>query len=182
MNSATLRRAASIAVLVGLAGMAAGCATLTGRPTSPLLAKHDEPGVMLCLSERTPSGGIRLIGRIEGGLYPIQRASIEYRTAGPSEQVPADSGENGKLDLIGGRTEKVAYRKGAQEITFDISAETTRNLGDKVIWYRWVLDYDKNGSLRSDRTDIHRTSVDEAGHPRSTTSPGPDASVVAPSR
>lgn len=182
MNRETLRRAAALAGALAITTLAAGCTTLIGKPTSPLLAKREEPGVALCLSERTSSGGVRIIGRLEKGIYPIQRVSIEYRTAGPSDAVPAATGEDGRLDLLDARSEKVAYRKGADDVTFDVSADAARSLGEKVIWYRWIVDYDRNGSLRSDRTDIYRTSVDEAGHPRSAVSPGPDTSVVAPPR
>lgn len=182
MNRATLRRAAFVAALLSLATLAAGCTTLIGRPTSPLLAKRDEPGVVLCLSERTSSGGIRILGRLENGIYPIERVSIEYRTAGPSDPVPAMRGDDGKLDLNDARTEKVPYRKGSDSVAFDVSADAARSLGEKVIWYRWIVDYDRGGSTRSDRTDIHRTSVAEAGHPRSATSPGPDTSVVEGTR
>lgn len=182
MNLASLRRRAAIAATVcSFAGFAlSGCSTLVGRPASPLLAKRDEPGVVLCLSERTAGGGIRLVGRLETGIYPIRRAAIEYRTADVSAAVPAAPGEDGPLELTAARTEKVAVRSGAKEVVFDIGPDAARGLGDKVLWYRWIVEYDRNGSLRTDRTDIHRTSREEAGLPRAAGNPGPDASVAAP--
>jgi hypothetical protein len=178
MNLATPRRAALVSVALVAAGFLAGCSTLVGRPTRPLLAKRDEPGVVLCLSQRSASGGIRLVGRLEPGIYPIRRAAIEYRTAAVSDAVPAVAGERGVLEL-GGRTEKVPYRAGMTEVTFDVGPDAARSLRDKVLWYRWIVEYDRGGSLRTDRTDIHRTSYDEAGLPRAAGNPGPDASVVS---
>lgn len=173
------RTAAVLALAATL--LTTGCTTLIGRSTQPLLAKRDEPGVELCLSERTDRGGIRIVGRLNQGIYPITRASIQYRTAGASDPVPATTADNGRdLVLVGPRTEKVAYRKGATEVSFTVDPEAARALGDKVIWYRWIIDYDRGGSPRTEATAIHRTSVAEAGLPRATAEPGPDSSVVMP--
>lgn len=181
MNFAPLRRRAALAAVLTLAGLASGCTQLVGRPAEPLLAKREEPGVVLCLSERTDGGGVRLLGRLNLGIYPIKRAAIEYKTAGVSDAVPATT-VDGELELTGARTEKVAYRSGAADVAFDVSPEAARNLRDKVIWYRWIIEYDRGGSLRADRTAIHRTSLEEAGLPRAAGNPGPDASVVPPVR
>lgn len=176
MNFASLRLV--LAAGLSLATLSAGCTQLVGRPAEPLLAKREEPGVVLCLSERTGGGGMRLVGRLEQGIYPIKRASIEYRSADVSDAVPAVPGERGELELAGARSEKVPYRSGASEVVFDIGPDAARGLRDKVLWYRWTIEYDRGGSLRADRTDIHRASLDEAGLPRAAGNPGPDASVV----
>ena len=169
----------SIAVSVGLLS---GCTAMVGRPTSPLTAKRDEPGVMLCMSERVSGGGIRIVGQLNPGIYPITGASIEYRSAGPSDAVPATSETGGKgLVLTGAHSEKVEYRKGAKTVTFTIGADAARNLRDKVLWYRWTIGYDRNGSPASEVSEIHRTSLEEAGLPRDAWNPGPDSSVALPS-
>lgn len=179
MNFASARRAAVLAFAACCTGLLlGGCTTLIGRPTSPLLAKRDEPGVVLCLSQRTAGGGIRLVGRMEAGIYPVTRVAIEYRTAEVSAAVPAAPGEDGPFELVDARREKVATRSGAKEVTFDIGPDAARGLGDKVVWYRWIVEYDRGGSLRTDRTAIHRTSAAEAGLPRAAANPGPDASVA----
>jgi len=178
MNFASLRLSSALAVGLSLAAFANGCTQMAGRSAEPLLAKRDEPGVVLCLSERTGGGGMRLVGRLEQGIYPIKRASIEYKSAGVSDPVPAAPGERGELELTGARSEKVPYRGGASEVVFDIGPDAARGLRDKVLWYRWTIEYDRGGTLRADRTDIHRASLDEAGLPRAAGNPGPDASVV----
>ncbi len=162
-----------------VASLLTGCSTMTGRPTSPLQTKRDEPGVVLCMSERIGGGGLRLIGKLEKGIYPITRATLQYRSVGPSDPVPAGNGEDG-LELTNARSEKVAYRKGADEVTFAIDADSARGLRGKVLWYRWIIEYDRNGSPRRDVTAIHRTSLEEAGLPRAAGTPGPDSSVGLP--
>lgn len=160
--------------------VASGCATMAGRPTSPLTAKREVPGVVLCTSERTSGGGIRIIGQVDPGIYPITRAAIEYRIAGASEAPPTAPDATGRLALPGARSEQVKYQKGAKSVAYSIDADAVRNLRDKVIWYRWLVTYDRGGSPRIDATDVHRTSAEEAGLPRAVGAPGPDTSVALP--
>lgn len=168
--------AASIA-----AGLLSGCSTLAGRPTLPLLAKRDEPGVILCMSERIRGGGIRIVGKLNAGIYPITRAVIEYRSADVSDPVPAAPDERGrKLVLSSPRATKVNYRKGAGEVSFTIDAEDARSLRGKVLWYRWLVTYQRGGGEGTEVTEIHRTSLEEAGLPRDPGAPGPDSSVALP--
>ena len=154
----------------------AGCSTMTGQPAEPLQAKRDEPGVILCASERV-GGGIRIVGKLNEGIYPITSVTLEYRLAGFSEAVPATPGTSpGGLILTQPRTAKGTYRKGSKEVSYTIDADTARGLRDKVIWYRWLIGY--GGKV--DATTIHRTSLDEAGLPRAIGTPGPDTSVAQP--
>jgi hypothetical protein len=131
------------------------------------------------MSERTSNGGIRIVGKLNKGIYPITGATIEYRSAGPSDAVPATA-DRTRLELAGSRSEKVAYRKGADEVAFTISPENVRNLDGKVLWYRWTIAYDRGGSQKIEETEIHRTGADEAGLPRAADNLGPDASVALP--
>ena len=169
-------RAFSAVVIAG--ALVSGCTSLVGRPATPLTTKRDEPGVVLCQSERI-SGGIRLVGKLEKGIYPINNIVLEYRTASLSEPAPTVVGQGGKLMLASPRSEKIAYRKGADEVSFSIGADAARSLAGKVLWYRWVVQY---GSGYADATDVHRTSLDEAGLPRSPGTPGPDSSIAPPHR
>ncbi|HXC52838.1 MAG TPA: hypothetical protein VN634_18275 [Candidatus Limnocylindrales bacterium] len=159
--------------------IASGCSTMGtgGRPAAPLTIKHDEPTIIECMSERTDSGGLRLIGKLDPGIYPITRATLEYRTAGPSDAPPTVPAPSGGLALASPRSEKVAYRKGADEIVFNVEGDAARSLRGKVLWYRWILEYGSS----SNATDVYRTSLEEAGVPRSATTPGPDSSVALPS-
>ena len=94
--------------------MLAGCSTMVGQPTEPLQVKRDEPGVVLCMSERA-GGGIRLVGKLNEGIYPITKVTLEYRLAGVSDAVPAIAGEStGGLQLTEPRSAKGSYRKGAK--------------------------------------------------------------------
>lgn len=160
--------------------VAAGCATMAGRPSAPLDVKRENPGVVLSTSERTAAGGIRIIGRLDPGIHPITRASIEYRLAGPSDAPPTSPDPSGRLALAGARSEQVRYEKGSKEVVYAIDPRAVRNLGDKVIWYRWIITYNRGGSAKADVTDVLRTSAEEAGLPRSVTTPGPDTSVALP--
>lgn len=179
---ATKATSAALAAAMLTLSILAGCTTMTGRPAEPLLAKRDEPGVVLCQSERSNDGGIRIIGKLEKGIYPITRATLQYKIATPSDSVPATVAAGGKsLELLGARSEKVAYRKGADQVVFEVNPEAARGLRGKVLWYRWVIEYDRGGSSRIDATDVHRTSLEEAGLPRAAGSPGPDSSVGLPS-
>jgi hypothetical protein len=171
------RSAIPAAMLAGF--LASGCTSLVGRPATPLTIKREDPGIVLCQSERV-GGGIRLIGVLDKGIYPITRVTLEYKTASPSETAPTVTSPGGKLALANARAEKVAYRKGADEVSFTISADAARSLANKVLWYRWIVEYDRNGSMYNDVTDVHRTSIDEAGLPRSPGTPGPDSSVALP--
>ncbi len=161
-----------------LAAALSGCSTMTGKQAEPLSIQRDEPGVILCQSERA-AGGIRLVGRLNVGIYPITRVTLEYRIADASDPVPAVN-ENGRLTLSGPRTDRGQYRKGAEEVSYAIDANAARALQGKVLWYRWVISYDRGGSVRTDATAIHRTSLDEAGLPRAPGNPGPDSSVALP--
>lgn len=167
--------------LVLAAGMLSGCSGMIGRAAPPLLAKREIPGVVLCMSQRTSGGGMRLTGQIEEGNFPITRAAIEYRSANVSDPIPASvSEETKRLELTGTRTETVPYRAGAKDVSFNISPEAMRSLSGKVLWYRWIISYDRGGQ-RSDVSGIHRASYAEAGLPRDAGAPGPDSSVVLPS-
>jgi hypothetical protein len=163
-----------------LTAMLAGCSTMTGQSAEPLLAKREEPGVVLCMSERA-GNGLRLVGRINQGIYPITGVSLQWRTTGFADSVPGIPGEApGGMVLAEPRSTKVNYRKGANEVSYDIGADAARGLRDKVIWYRWLVTYDHGGTPRIDATAIHRTSIEEAGLPRATGTPGPDTSVALP--
>jgi len=180
-HTATAARSSMVATALALSVLA-GCTTMAGRPAEPLLVKRETPGVVLCQSARSSDGGIRIIGKLEKGIYPITRATIQYKIATPSDSVPATVTAGGKsLELMGGRSEKVAYRKGADEVVFGVDPDAARGLRGKVLWYRWIIEYDRGGSVRLDATDLHRTSLEEAGLPRSAGSPGPDSSVGLPS-
>ena len=160
------------------ATLAAGCSTMmVGRPAASLTLKHDDPRIVECLSERTENGGLRLIGKLEDGIYPVSRATLEYRTAGPSDAAPTAVASGGGMALANARSEKVAYRKGADAVVFDIEGDGARSLRGKVLWYRWVLEYDRGGSPYKNVTDVYRASLEEAGVPRSATTPGPDSSI-----
>lgn len=160
-----------------LAAMTAGCSAMPGRGAGVALSRRDEPSVVLCLSQRTSGGGLRLVGRVETGTFPILGAQVEYRTADPSDPPPAAT-EGGEFELTGARTQKVDVRKGAEDVSFSIDPEAARRLGDKVIWYRWTIRYGRGGGERASRTAIHRTSLEEAGVPRDPSQPGPDSSVA----
>lgn len=167
-------------LVLALAAAAAlsGCTTLVGVPAEPLSIQRDEPGVVLCQSARA-GGGIRLVGKLNVGIYPITRVTLEYRVADASDSVPATT-EGGRLVLSNPRTDRGQYRKGAEEVSYAIDANAARALEGKVLWYRWILTYDRNGSARTEATPIHRTSLDEAGLPRAPGNPGPDSSVAPP--
>jgi len=173
-------RAIVLAATVG-AGLLSGCATMVGRPAPPLLAKREEPGVILCMSERVRGGGIRIVGKLNMGIYPITRAVLEYKIADVSDPVPATPDERGRaLVLTGARSTKVDYRKGSGDVSYTIDGDAARNLRGKVLWYRWLVTYQRGGSEGLEATEIHRTSVEEAGLPRDPGSPGPDSSVALP--
>jgi hypothetical protein len=156
-----------------LAGLTSGCATgmSGGGSAGPLAIQRDEPGVILCGSERT-GGGIRLVGKLHEGIYPITNVTLQYRLADFSDAPPAAPGSGG-LQLTTPRTAPGTYRKGSKEVSYSIAAEHLRG---KVIWYRWLVSY--SGGV--DATDIHRTSLDEAGLPRAAGTPGPDTSIALP--
>ena len=171
------RSFAVTAVLLATA-ISSGCSTMgAGRPAPPLTIRHDEPTIVVCLSERTENGGLRLVGKLDPGIYPVTRAMLEYRTAGPSDAPPTVTAPGGGLTLAAARSEKVAYRKGADEVVFNIEGDAARSLRGKVLWYRWIVEYGSGSTA----TDIHRTSLEEAGVPRSATTPGPDTSIALPS-
>jgi hypothetical protein len=179
--SARPRLRAIVLAATFAAGLLSGCSTLVGRPAPPLLAKRDEPGVILCMSERVSGGGIRLVGKLNTGIYPITRAVIEYRSADVSDAVPATPDERGKkLVLTSPRATKVNYRKGAGDVSFTLDGDDVRSLQGKVLWYRWLITYQRGGSEGVEVTDIHRTSLEEAGLPRDAYAPGPDSSVALP--
>ncbi|HEY2774595.1 MAG TPA: hypothetical protein VGK20_11170 [Candidatus Binatia bacterium] len=169
-------RLAALALSTSVA-LLSGCTSMMGRPTSPLVVKREIPGVVLCMSERSDNGGLRIVGKVDPGIYPITKATIQYRLAGPSDPVPADA-VSGRLELAKPRSETVPYRKGSNQVSFSIDGEAVRALVGKVIWYRWTLEYSRGGSSGSDITEIHRTSLEEAGLPRAPYTPGPDASVA----
>lgn len=172
---------AGLLVLSVSLALLSGCASLVGKPAPPLLAQRDEPSVVLCQSQRIRGGGIRLIGRLNRGIYPLTGATIQYRSAGVSDSVPATTDPKGQtLVLANPGSSKGAYRKDDDLVEYVIDGADVRRLGDKVIWYRWIIDYDRGGSRRSEATDIHRTSYEEAGLPRDPGSPGPDSSVGLP--
>jgi len=163
------------------AGLLSGCTTMVGRPAPPLLAKREEPGVILCMSERVRGGGIRIVGKLNIGIYPITRAVLEYRITDVSDPVPTTPDESGRrLVLSGARASKVDYRKGSGDVSFTLDADAARNLRGKVLWYRWLVTYQRGGSEGIEVTEIHRTSLEEAGLPRDAGSPGPDSSVALP--
>lgn len=163
------------------AGLLAGCGAMSGKAAPPLLAKREIPGVILCMSQRTVGGGLRLVGKVDPGIYPITRATIEYRSAGVSDAVPAVVDPSSKrFELTGSRSEPVKYARGSSEVVFVVSPQNARTLQGKSLWYRWTLTYDKGGSMRTDQTEIHRTSLEEAGVPRDVGALGPDASVALP--
>lgn len=179
-STATRRRCiAGLLAAAAAASLLGGCSTLVGKPAAPLLAKREEPGVMLCMSQRA-GAGLRLVGRLNQGIYPITRATVQYRIADVSDPVPASTAEGDGLQLVNARSTKVPYRKGADDVVFTIDGDAARALGDKVLWYRWIITYDRGGSERTDVTAIHRTSLPEAGLPRAAGRPGPDMSVVQP--
>lgn len=165
------------ATLVATA-MLTGCTTMVGLPAEPLSIEREEPGVILCQSERA-GGGIRLTGKLSAGIWPITRVTLEYRIADPSDPVPA-TGEDGVLVMSNARSTRVDYRKGSESVSYTIDANAARALQGKVLWYRWIVTYDRKGSVRTDVTEIHRTSLDEAGLPRAPGNPGPDSSVALP--
>jgi hypothetical protein len=159
--------------LIGLSGCATSSMT-GGGSAGPLQIARDEPGVILCASERV-GGGIRIVGKLNEGIYPITNVTLQYKLAGFSDAPPALPGQGG-LQLTEPRTAKGSYRKGSKEVSYVIDADAARSLRDKVFWYRWVVTY--QGGV--DVTAIHRTSLEEAGLPRSAGTPGPDSSIALP--
>lgn len=180
-TAAAGRRFATLLAAAAAASLLAGCSTLAGKPAAPLLAKREEPGVVLCMSQRA-GAGLRLVGRLNQGIYPITRATVQYRIADVSDAVPATSEGGRGLELLSPRSTKVPYRKGADEVVFTVDGDAARALRGKVLWYRWIIAYDRGGSERTDVTAIHRTSLDEAGLPRAAGNPGPDMSVAEPTK
>lgn len=178
-HSTARRTMAAAVAAVAAATLLAGCSTLVGKPAAPLLAKREEPGVVLCMSQRA-GAGLRLVGRLNQGIYPITRATVQYRIADVSDPVPASTAEGDGLQLTNARSTKVNYRKGAEEVVYTVDGDAARALRGKVLWYRWIVTYDRGGSERTDVTAIHRTSLDEAGLPRAAGNPGPDMSVAEP--
>jgi hypothetical protein len=170
-----LDRMAAVAVTMALLS---GCTALAGRPASPLTIKHEEPTIVLCMSQRTSDGGLRLIGKLDPGIHPVMRATLEWRTAAPEDAPPTIAGAGGRLVLATPRSEKVTYRKGANEVAYEVGGDGARSLRGKVLWYRWILEYTSGGSAYNTVTDVHRTSLEEAGQPRSAGTPGPDSSVA----
>ncbi len=169
-------RLATALVLVTALSVLGGCAAT--KPAA--LSSRKEPAVVLCTSERADGGGLRIIGRLDPGIYPITRTAIEYTIAEASDAPPVSPDESGKRYLLtGSRTESVAWRKGSTEVPYTISADAARRLAGKVIWYRWLVEYEGPGPGTTE-TDVHRTSVDEAGLPRSASTPGPDGSIAMP--
>lgn len=162
----------ALAALV-VAALTAGCSAMPGRPPGTALMKRDEPSVVLCTSERTADGGIRLIGRLETGKYPISGAEIEYRTAEASDPPPVTTSGR-EFELSGATKRKGEFSKSEPVVTFTIAPDAARRLGDKVVWYRWTVLYGSGSA----RTAVHRTSVAEAGLPRAANEPGPDSSVA----
>jgi hypothetical protein len=161
--------------LAGLtAGLSAGCTagSMAGRPAGPLQVQREEPGVILCASERT-SGGVRLVGKLHEGAYPITNVQLQYRLAGFSDAPPTIAAGSTGLQLAEPRTTAATYRKGSKEVSYTVDAGHLRG---KVLWYRWLVSY--SGGV--DATDIHRTSLDEAGLPRAAGTPGPDTSIALP--
>jgi len=176
MIAKTCRLATALTLVTALSVLG-GCAA--SKPPAALSSRK-EPAVVLCSSQRTDGGGLRIIGRLDPGIYPITRTAIEYTIAEASSAPPATPDETGKRYLLtGSRTESVSWRKGSNEVPYTISADAARRLSGKVVWYRWIVEYDR-GSLASTETDVHRTSLEEAGLPRSASTPGPDGSIAMP--
>ncbi|MFN2376456.1 MAG: hypothetical protein ABR538_07955 [Candidatus Binatia bacterium] len=178
-TTAARRRLAGLLAAAAAASLLAGCSTLAGKPAAPLLAKREEPGVVLCMSQRA-GAGLRLVGQLNQGIYPITRATVQYRIADVSDPVPASTEAGDGFQLTNARSTKVPYRKGADEVVFTVDGDAARALRDKVLWYRWIITYDRGGSERTDVTAIHRTSLAEAGLPRAAGRLGPDMSVAQP--
>ena len=174
---ATTSRLATALALVTALSVLGGCAA-AARPAA--LSSRKEPAVVLCTSERTEGGGLRIVGRLDPGIYPITRTAIEYTIAEASAAPPVSLDETGKRYLLtGSRTESVSFRKGSNEVPYTISADSARRLAGKVVWYRWLVEYE-GGGMGSTETDVHRTSIEEAGLPRSASTPGPDGSIAMP--
>lgn len=169
-------RLATALTLAAALSVLGGCAAT--KP--PALSSRKEPAVVLCTSERTDGGGLRIVGRLDPGIYPITRTAIEYTIAEASEAPPVSPDESGKRYLLtGSRTEAVSWRKGSNDLPYTIPADSLRRLAGKVVWYRWLVEYEGPGT-GSTETDVHRTSVEEAGLPRSASTPGPDGSIAMP--
>ena len=158
--------------MMTLTGCAAGVGG--GRSAGSLEIRREQPGVVLCASERV-GGGIRIVGKLHEGIYPVTGVTLQYKLAGFSDAPPAAPGEGG-LQLTDARSAKGTYKKGSKEVSYTIDADAARSLRDKVIWYRWIIASEGG----TDATDIHRTSLDEAGLPRATGTPGPDTSIALP--
>ena len=174
------RRAVAVTLLAAMS-LAAGCATLIGRHVDPLATRRAEPHVELCLSERLSGGGMRLLGRMEPGKYRVTNVRLEYRIASPSSAPPVEDAGGRRLRLLSPRTAKVEWRAERGEVVFGVEGDAARSLAGKVLWYRWVVEYDRDGSPRQEATSVHRASLDEAGLPRDPFSPGPDSSIAPPS-
>jgi len=160
------------------AAVASGCAATRQAVAPPV---RTDPAIVLCSSQRSSDGGIRLVALVEPGIYPITRAAIEYRTADPGELPPTMPDASGKgVQLAGARSDAAPYDKGSREIPYRIGPAAVRDLGNKVIWYRWSLEYDRNGKPSVVHSPIHRSSALEAGLPRASDVLGPDASIALP--
>jgi hypothetical protein len=160
------------------AAVASGCGA-TRQAAAPSV--RTDPAIVLCSSQRSPDGGIRLVAFVEPGIYPITRAAIEYRTGEPGDLPPTMPDATGKdIQLAGARSDAAPYDKGSREIPYRIGPAAVRDLGNKVIWYRWSLEYDRNGKPSAVHSPIHRSSALEAGLPRAPDVLGPDASIALP--
>lgn len=167
-------RATLLAVAVAL-----GTTACAASRTQPSTLK--EPAVALCSSRRDADGGLTIIAAVQIGLYPVVASRVEYRVAAPSDPPPIAVDEEGtELALQSPTTESVSPARESGEIAFRVSPAAVRGLGDKLLWYRWILTYDRNGSERTLASAIHRTSAAEAGLPRAADVAGPDASVALP--
>jgi len=166
-----------VAVFLSVA-VASGCAA-TRQAAAPTV--RTDPAIVLCSSQRSPDGGIRLVAFVEPGIYPITRAAIEYRTGEPGDLPPTMPDATGKgIQLAGARSDTAPYDKGTREIPYRIKTTTVHDLKNKVIWYRWSLEYDRNGKSITVHSPIHRSSALEAGLPRAPDVLGPDASIALP--
>ncbi|HYC00539.1 MAG TPA: hypothetical protein VEC57_15505 [Candidatus Limnocylindrales bacterium] len=170
----------ALSMIVLLSGCAAGT---TPQPTSligsaKISGPHD-PIVLLGYSHMT-SNGLRIAAKLDAGTYRFTDVSISIATADAGDPAPYTMSPEGKAMLAATSTEKGRFDPKEEEVEFTIGRGGLGKIGNKVVWYRWTIRFDRDGEIGTVQSPIYRTSRDEAGLPRAATAPGPDISVVPP--
>ena len=160
---------------------ASGCAATSPQsqngfmPTKRAAGPHD-PIILLGYSQMT-GDGLRIAAKIDPGTYPLKDVAVSIATTDAGDPAPTTIDETGKPALAATSTEKGRFDSKDEEIEFTIGRGGLAKIKDRVVWYRWTVRYDRDGTLRMLQSPIFRTSRDEAGLPRAAEQPGPDVSI-----